>query len=37
LVACIAVIICLFAGGAGQWYGGKNGAPGHPGLAPPIA
>ena len=37
LVACIAVIVCLFAGGAGQWYAGKNGAPGHSGLAPPIA
>lgn len=37
LAACITAIVCLFAGGAGRWYAGKDGAPSHPGLAPPIA
>jgi hypothetical protein len=37
LVACITTIVCLFAGGASQWYAGKDGASGHRGLAPPIA
>lgn len=37
LVACIAVIVCLFTGGAGQWYATRNGGSSHSGLAPPIA
>jgi hypothetical protein len=37
LGACVAVIVCLFTGGASQWYAGKDGATGHRGLAPPIA
>lgn len=37
LIGCIAVIVCLFAGGASQWYRGKDGSPGHTGLAPPVA
>lgn len=37
LIGCIAVIVCLFAGGASQWYKGKDGAPGPGGMRPPVA
>ncbi len=38
LVACVAVIVCLFTGGAGQWFSTRNGGdPGRTGLAPPVA
>jgi len=37
LLGCIAVIVCLFTGGASQWYKGKQGSPGHSGLKPPVA
>jgi hypothetical protein len=37
LGACVTTIVCLFAGGAGRWYSGQDGAPGHSGLAPPVA
>ena len=37
LIGCIAVIVCLFTGGAGPWYAGKSGAAGRSGIAPPVA
>lgn len=37
LIAAIAVIVCLFTGGASQWYAGKHGGPAHHGMAPPVA
>ena len=37
LIGCIAVIVCLFAGGASQWYKGKDGSAGRSGIAPPVA
>ena len=37
LIGCIVVIVCLFAGGASQWYRGTDGSPGRTGLAPPVA
>jgi len=37
LIGSIAVIVCLFAGGASQWYKGTQGSPGHSGLKPPVA
>jgi hypothetical protein len=36
--ACVAVIVCLFAGGANAWYARRHGArPRSGGIAPPIA
>ena len=37
LIGCIAVIVCLFTGGASQWYQGTDGSTGHRGIAPPVA
>lgn len=37
LIGCAAVIICLFTGGASQWYKGTSGSSGHGGLTPPVA
>jgi hypothetical protein len=36
--ACVVVIICLFAGGANEWYARRHGAqPRSGGIAPPVA
>ena len=40
LIGCIAVIVCLFTGGANEWYKGTNAArdsTGPGGLRPPVA
>ncbi|MGZ5399726.1 MAG: hypothetical protein ACXWDL_01145 [Nocardioides sp.] len=37
LVGCIAVIVCLFTGGANEWYKGTNVSSGRSGIAPPVA
>jgi len=37
LIGSVAVIVCLFAGGASQWYKGTNASSGHSGIAPPVA
>lgn len=37
LVAAVAVIVCLFTGGAGPWYARSGGGPGHRGMPPPVA
>ena len=37
LIGCITVIVCLFAGGASQWYRRTAGSPGPGGMRPPVA
>ena len=37
LIGSVAVIVCLFAGGASQWYGGRRPDAGRGGLTPPVA
>lgn len=39
LIGCVVVIVCLFAGGANEWYKGTNAAKdtGTGGLRPPVA
>lgn len=37
LVGAVAVIVCLFTGGAGEWYARSGGGPGHHGMPPPVA
>ncbi len=37
LIGSVAVIVCLFTGGARQWYGGQGPDAGRGGLTPPVA
>lgn len=37
LVGAVAVIVCLFTGGAGPWYARSGAGPGHHGMPPPVA
>lgn len=37
LLGSVAVIVCLFTGGAGPWYARGGGGSGHHGMPPPVA
>lgn len=37
LIGAVAVIVCLFTGGAGPWYARSGGGAGHHGMPPPVA
>jgi hypothetical protein len=37
VLGSVAVVVCLFAGGAGRWYAGTGAPVGRGGMAPPVA